>query len=61
MYKKKLIELTADGKRPKAIISFLIYLGYELEFKAKFESEATKKNYIMRSFMICTAHPIFFG
>jgi hypothetical protein len=24
-------------------------------------TEEWKKNYIMRSFMICTAHPIFFG
>jgi len=51
---KQYIELVADGNRPNAISNFLIYLGYDLEFEAKFESAATE-NYVMRSLMICTA------
>jgi hypothetical protein len=56
----KCIKWTTDGKRPKAISSFLSYPGYYLEFEAKFETEATG-NYIMRSLLICTSHSILIG
>jgi hypothetical protein len=57
---KKWIEWTADGKMANTISSLLCCPGYDLEFQAKFETEATE-NYTMRSLMIYTPHPILLG